>query len=122
MVPAIYATTPVAVLCRAVGAAGAFWARRALVLSAVCYVAFLYLFWRLGRNLGLPGPTLSIGQVCWALCSLCSLYSHSGQQPCKQPLVAAEVALTGGVLYRPAQMYSAACCGGLGSLEWGGVG
>jgi hypothetical protein len=44
-------------------AAGAFWARRALVLSAVCYAAFLYLFWRLGRNLSLPGPTLSIGQV-----------------------------------------------------------
>lgn len=43
--------------------AGSFWARRALVLSAVCYAAFLYLFWRLGRNLNLPGPALSIGQV-----------------------------------------------------------
>lgn len=43
--------------------AGTFWARRALVLSAVCYAVFLYLFWRLGRNLNLPGPTLSIGQV-----------------------------------------------------------
>jgi hypothetical protein len=57
---------------------GAFWARRALVLSAVCYAAFLYLFWRLGRNLSLPGPTLSIGQVGWdgteivlSSCELC---------------------------------------------------
>jgi hypothetical protein len=44
-------------------AAGAFFANRALVLSAACYAAFLYLFWRMGRNLNLPGPALSIGQV-----------------------------------------------------------
>lgn len=33
------------------------------MLSAACYAAYLYLFWRLGRNLNLPGPTLGIGQV-----------------------------------------------------------
>lgn len=48
---------------RAFASSGAFWAQRALVLSAACYAVFLYLFWRLGRNLNLPGPTLSIGQA-----------------------------------------------------------
>eukprot|EP00878_Enallax_costatus_P041498 GHUV01048296.1.p1 GENE.GHUV01048296.1~~GHUV01048296.1.p1 ORF type:complete len:290 (+),score=65.40 GHUV01048296.1:59-928(+) len=48
---------------RAFASSGAFWARRALPLSGVCYVLFLYCFWRLGKNLVLGGSWLSIGQA-----------------------------------------------------------
>jgi hypothetical protein len=43
--------------------AGTFWAARALPLSCACYVAFLYCFWRLGKNLALGGSLFSLGQV-----------------------------------------------------------
>jgi hypothetical protein len=45
--------------------AGTFWAARALPLSCACYVAFLYCFWRLGKNLALGGSLFSLGQVRW---------------------------------------------------------
>ncbi|WIA34566.1 hypothetical protein OEZ86_012887 [Tetradesmus obliquus] len=48
---------------RLFASSGSFWSSRALPLSACCYAAFLYCFWRLGRNLALGGSLFSTGQA-----------------------------------------------------------
>uniref|UniRef100_A0A383VFA0 Abscisic acid G-protein coupled receptor-like domain-containing protein n=1 Tax=Tetradesmus obliquus TaxID=3088 RepID=A0A383VFA0_TETOB len=48
---------------RLFASSGSFWSSRALPLSACCYAAFLYCFWRLGRNLALGGSLFSMGQA-----------------------------------------------------------
>jgi hypothetical protein len=58
--------------------AGTFWAARALPLSCACYVAFLYCFWRLGKNLALGGSLFSLGQVCGCTTAVGSSSSSSG--------------------------------------------
>ncbi|KAF6253916.1 Abscisic acid G-protein coupled receptor-domain-containing protein [Scenedesmus sp. NREL 46B-D3] len=48
---------------RTFASSGTFWAARARPLSCACYLAFLYCFWRLGKNLALGGSLFSLGQA-----------------------------------------------------------